>query len=212
VYFKADWRDAFDSARTTSGPFRLAGGGSAAVPLMRRSALARHHTTADYTAVELPYVGDELALLVVMPTDLAAFEATMTGASLAAIAASLTENEVDLTLPKWTRTTKLSLKALLTDMGMGELFSSADLSGIDGTRQLFVQSVVHQAVIEVTEQGTVAAAATGIGVGIVSVPVIVPITIDGPFFYALRDVATGAVLFLGRVVDPRPQTSGALPQ
>ncbi len=204
VYFKADWKDAFDPSHTTKDAFHLDASSDVSVPFMHRTARAGHAAKTEWQAVELPYVGDELALLVIVPTDLAAFEASIDGAGLESITAALKYDEVRLALPKFTHEKPYDLKPTLTAMGMGELFGSADLSGIDGEHDLFVQSAVHKAFIEVSEEGTEAAAATGIAVGVTSVPAEpLSITVDRPFIYVLRDTKTNAVLFLGRVVDPR---------
>ena len=91
---------------------------------------------------------------------------------------------------------------MLADMGMPSVFdpAAADLSGIDGARDLFVQTAVHKAFVKVNEEGTEAAAATGISVGYTSVPT--PFTADHPFLFLIRDNVTGNILFLGRVSDP----------
>jgi len=203
VYFKADWKDQFEVSATKSAPFHLAGGTDTNVDFMRRTAPTGFDQTNDYLAVELPYVGDQLALLVLMPNDLARFEALLSGAKLDTITRGLTRQDVDLSLPKLKHEAKYDLQPVLTDMGMGELFVDADLSGIDGERDLFVQAAVHQAFIVIDEEGTEAAAATGITIGVTSVQVVERAIIDRPFLYVLRDTKTNAVLFVGRVSDPR---------
>jgi len=106
-------------------------------------------------------------------------------------------------MPKFRFETSLSLVPVLQGLGMGGAFAplGADFSGIDGTRDLFVTDVLHKAYVAVNEAGTEAAAATAVIVGIVSVPE--PVSIDRPFLFFIRDIPTGAVLFGGRVVDPR---------
>lgn len=108
-------------------------------------------------------------------------------------------------MPKFEFDSKLGLESTLDEMGMPDAFSSeeADFSGIDGTEKLFITDVVHQAFVSVDEAGTEAAAATGVVVGITSAPSApVEVTVDRPFVFLIRDVETGAILFVGRVVNP----------
>jgi len=157
------------------------------------------------TAVSLPYAGNQLSMLIIQPDDLTSFEASLTGAVFDGIVANLKSGNVILTMPKWDFTIPTDLKAPLSAIGMAQIFDgdSADFSGIDGQRDLVVQDVVHKAYIDVDEAGTEAAAATAIIIGLTSVAEQMPIvTIDKPFVFAIRDEATGAVVFLGRVVDP----------
>ena len=113
---------------------------------------------------------------------------------------------VDLTMPKFTYEAELGLKDTLKGLGMIDAFdpSLADFSGITADRDLFVQDVVHKAFVKVDEEGTEAAAATGVSIGVTSAPPVadVVLTIDRPFIFLIRDVPTGAILFLGRVTDP----------
>ena len=103
-------------------------------------------------------------------------------------------------MPKFKFETGVGLKDALTALGMTDAFSDgADFSGIDGGRDLVVQSVIHKAIIEVDEKGTTAAAATGISVGTTSLPP--TLVVDRPFLFFIRHNATGAI-FQGRVVDP----------
>jgi serpin B len=119
--------------------------------------------------------------------------------------AALGDRLVALSLPKWDTESKLQLRAALSELGMPTAFTdAADFSGMTADAELSIQDVVHQANITVDEKGTEAAAATGVVVGVTSAPVDEPVavTVDRPFVFALRDVETGAILFLGRVVDP----------
>jgi serpin B len=113
--------------------------------------------------------------------------------------------QVKLTMPRWTLDgATVSLKQVLSDLGMEVAFSmGADLSGITGVNNLFIQDVLHQAFIQVNEKGTEAAAATAVVAGETSIPPQgPPITLDRPFVYLIQDLPTGQILFVGRVVDP----------
>lgn len=205
VYFKADWAKAFSPASTKDGTFNLRAGGTAEVPFMRGEVPGRHLARADLTAVELPYAGDELALWVMAPTDLDTFEAGLGPQTFSDLDAQLMPATMNIALPKWKHELSLDLVPTFRALGAGSLFSSeADLSGISSGSRLFVQAIVHKAFIEVAEEGTEAAAATGISVGRTSAPVeSIAVTFDRPFVYAIVDKALGTVLFLGRVGDPR---------
>jgi len=111
---------------------------------------------------------------------------------------------VNLYLPKWKVTDETKLVPPLRALGMPSAFEDgvADFSGIDGTRKLVIKDVLHKAFVSVDEKGTEAAAATAVIVGPTSIPLFVDVKIDRPFIYLIRDNATGAVLFFGRIVDP----------
>ncbi len=205
VYFKADWATAFSPASTKVETFNLRAGGTAQVPFMRGDIPGRHVARPDLTAVELPYAGGELALWVIAPTDLDALEASVGPQLFSDLDAALSPATLRVALPKWKHELALDLVPTFRALGAGSLFSSeADLTGISARGGLFVQAIVHKAFIEVTEEGTEAAAATGISVGRTSAPADpIAVTFDRPFVYAIIDKPTGTVLFLGRVGDPR---------
>lgn len=204
VYFKADWAEAFDPKNTANGTFHRQNGTTLDAPFMHRRAKLPMLVEDGLTAVELPYAGEELALLALMPSDLPSFEGDLSADKLEEIGARLVQADVELAMPKWTFEQKADLEPVLSALGAQELFSGdADLSGIDGRPGLFVQAVVHQAFVLVDESGTEAAAATGISVGRVSLPEPgTPIALDRPFVYLLRDRQTGSVLFVGRMAEP----------
>ncbi|HEX6129312.1 MAG TPA: serpin family protein, partial [Candidatus Limnocylindria bacterium] len=149
---------------------------------------------------------DELAMLVIVPDDLAAFEAELTPDLLDEIVAGLGGDKVELRFPKFGIETSATLNDPLAELGMRDAFSgAADFSGITREAALFISAIAHQANIDVDEIGTTAAAATAVVMELsgVAEPAI---RVDRPFIFALRDVPTGAILFLGRVTDPRPES------
>jgi serpin B len=206
IYLKAAWLAPFDKEETQPGSFTLVDGASVQVPLMHRSARFGYGAGEGWQAVELPYVGGNLAMTVILPDDLAAFEDSFDAARLVAIVASLERTEVVLTMPTFDTETRADLGPLLVAMGMPTAFDplAADFSGLTTEAQLFIQAVIHKANITVDEAGTEAAAATVILMGDTSGPGSPPIElrVDRPFLFVLRDVPTGAVVFMGRVADP----------
>lgn len=205
IYLKAAWFIPFQEDLTKPGAFTRLDGTKIDVPTMHDTSGFRYAEGRGWQAVELPYVGRQLAMLIVLPDDLSAFEAGLDGTGLEAITAALEDRRVKLSLPRFGIESKLNLNEVLAGMGMPLAFDPehADFSGITPVDDLYVTGVIHQANIDVDEEGTEAAAATGIVMGITSMPPEpIPMTVDRPFLFALRDLETGAVLFLGRVVEP----------
>ncbi|HUG29523.1 MAG TPA: serpin family protein [Candidatus Limnocylindria bacterium] len=205
IYLKAAWLSPFEEEATEPATFTRLDGSSIEIPTMHDTSGFRYAEGDDWQAVELPYVGRQLAMLIVLPDNLPAFEAALDGAGLDAITAALEDRRVQLSLPRFGIESKLGLNEVLSDMGMPLAFDppSADFSGITPVSDLYISDVIHQANIDVDEEGTEAAAATGVVMGITSMPPEpIPLTVDRPFLFALRDVETGAILFLGRVVEP----------
>ena len=162
----------------------------------------------DWQAVELPYAGGSLAMTIVVPQNLAAFEKTLSSTRFAEIADALEQTYISVSLPRFKVETKSELSAALVKMGMPLAFDpdKADFSGITKQEPLYIGEVVHQANISVDEKGTEASAATAVVVmaGASAGPQQEPkvVRVDRPFIFAVRDTKTGAILFLGRVVDP----------
>jgi len=206
VYFNASWETPFEASQTRPAPWNAPGAAPRNVPMMNRSAELSYAEGDGWQAVELPYAGGDVAMLLMLPADgrLAEFERGLSAERLDAITAGLGSRQVQLTVPTFTFRQHTSLKALLQGMGMSDAFQGgvADLSGMDGTRSLFVQDVVHEGFIGVDERGTEAAAATAVLIGRTSVPQPATFRADRPFVFAIRDRASGALLFVGRVASP----------
>jgi serpin B len=206
IYLKAAWVSQFDPAGTTPAPFTLLDASTVDVPMMRQTLGASHAEAPTWQAIELPYIGDELAMLIVVPTA-GAFrdvESELIAGGWDGVASSLAPTTVQLGLPRWETETSVGLADALTALGMPTAFTdAADFSGISTETRLNISDVVHQANITVDETGTEAAAATAVVIGATSAPVdIIELTVDRPFLYALRDRVTGAVVFQGRVTTP----------
>ena len=167
---------------------------------------ARSVVSQGYKAVELPYSGQELSMLLVIPDtgEFETFEAKLDQPALQGILDGLARSAVTLKMPSFEMETELGLKALLQEMGLKDPFESgiADFSGVDGTKNLFISAVLHKAFVKVNEAGTEAAAATAVVVGETSMPMPVTINADRPFIVFIRDHATNSIVFAGRVMDP----------
>ncbi len=200
ISMDAAWKYLFDPAQTRSEPFNLADGSTVDVPTMHFDLYLPLVTGDDYDAVELPYGDGDLSMVVILPGDPAKFDDEVTAERLQGIFDSITDQGIHLSLPKFSFKSHTPMDDILKGLGMTGIYESADLSGMLGGSGFFLQTVQHEAFIEVDEEGTEAHAATGTAVAASHGPTI---TFDGPFFFVIRDRATGAILFLGRVTDPR---------
>ena len=209
VYFNAAWKTPFDPNDSYDGSFALLVGGSVTVKFMNATLDSLPAMQGmDYVAASLPYADDRLSLLVVVPDQgkFSQVESSLDASTLGTWAAGLTSLRVGLNLPRFRVETGASLVAILKTLGMQSAFvpGAADFSGMDGTQSLCIGDVVHKAFIDVAEKGTEAAAATGVVMQTVSMPAPPDLVVnaDRPFLYFLRDQPTGAILFMGRVLDP----------
>jgi serine protease inhibitor len=206
IYLKAPWFNHFEEDRTSDRPFTRPDGSSVSVPTMAAELPAKYGSGPGWQAVEIPYINFSLAMTIIVPTDLTAFEKGFDTALLGRVTGSLEATAVDLTMPKFKVETKSELSSALEAMGMPLAFdaSQADFSGMTTQARLAVSQVVHQANISVDEQGTEAAAAAAAVIAVSSSAPIIPVEVhvDRPFIFAVRDTSTGAIVFLGRVTDP----------
>ena len=205
VYFKASWQVPFLKSATEDGDFHLPDGSTARVPMMMQSERLRYAARDGWQAAVLPYVGGQVSAVVVLPPA-GAEPAKLDAAAVTALVAEAAPRQVRLTWPKFSAKLSLPLKQNLISLGMDQAFSEdkADLSGLDGRRDLYVTDALHQAFVKVDEEGTEAAAATAVIVGLRSMPGMpVAMTVDRPFLFLVRDEASGALLFMGRIADPR---------
>jgi serine protease inhibitor len=208
LYFKGTWQEPFLKAATSPADFHIAPGKTVSAPLMRQTHSHGYVETADEQVLELPYVGGDYAMLVVLPRSvdgLGRLEESLTPARIDTWVGNLAKRKVAVEIPKLKLTSKVELSKDLAGLGMPTAFTaSADFSGIDGKRDLFISAVVHQAVVNVDEEGTEAAAATGVTMRSLAVKQepIASFRADHPFLYLIRDIKTGNILFLGKVADP----------
>jgi serpin B len=206
IYFNAAWAEPFDEGMTQEGPFYLLDGGQVAVPMMRQTTSLGYASDSGYQVVELPYDGHELSMVILLPDagEFEAFEASLDAPTLEAILDTRAYQQVALSMPSFEFSAKFRLDDALSALGMVDAFTeAADFSGMTGSRELFLSAVLHQAFVSVDEAGTEAAAATAVVAKLTAAPTEpVVVTVDRPFLFLIRDLETGAVLFLGRVVDP----------
>jgi serpin B len=208
IYFKGDWQSTFKKANTRDADFHLADGKKVKTPLMYQGGRFAYTETRDLQVLEMPYVGKDVSMVVLLPRKadgLQALEKSLTAAQLKGWLERLRERRVFVYLPKFKMTSEFQLKPALTALGMEEAFTpDADFSGMDGTKNLFLADVVHKAFVDVNEKGTEAAAATGVIVVTKSKPVHIPeFRADRPFLFLIRDRRFDNVLFLGRLSNPK---------
>jgi len=208
IYFHADWKLQFDPANTQDSSFFLANGETEQVPMMFQDGKFRVNAVDAYSTLEMNYADDELSMVLVIPAEshtLPEVESNLTADALQGMIDGAREEEVSVGLPRFKLDARLPLKDLLEGMGMKNAFDSeaADFSGIADTSagNLFLQTAVHQAYVQVDEEGTEAAAATGVGVGLTSAPP--SLYADHPFLFLIRDRLTSSILFAGRIEDPK---------
>ncbi|KAF5038418.1 Serpin [anaerobic digester metagenome] len=214
IYFKGTWAEQFDPNETTDEEFRVGPNETVQVRMMQRTdedAVYRYTETETLQALELPYThgdGTGLSMLVLLPKgdNLMAVEERLDADMVAELRNSLDSQRVKVYFPKFTLETEYNLPPALAAMGMPTAFTGdADLSGMDGTRDLFVSDVVHKAFVDVNEEGTEAAAATGVVVNLVSMPLedTTPVfQADHPFVFMIVEEDSGTILFAGRVANP----------
>jgi serpin B len=206
IYFNAGWQFPFDKARTEEGPFTRLDGSQVTVPRMHQSESLGYAEGQGYQAVDLSYSGGELSMTILLPQagNFEAFEASLDAGRLEEILEQLSPQQVALTLPQFEFESQFMLPGALRELGMEDAFTeAADFSGMTGNRDLSISDVIHKAFVSVDEQGTEAAAATAVIMKLTSMPAEpVEMTVDRPFIFTIRDIETGTILFIGRVMDP----------
>ena len=231
IYFKGLWESPFDTFDTFSAPFYTSSSDSVDVDMMNKYMAPYFYANLphlDCQIIELPYAGGDVSMYILLPNavdGLAALEDRLTVATLKDAISSMRQKDLDVTLPKFKLTQKLDLSAFLKSMGMVDVFdaSVADLSGIDSVPgSLSISAIVHKAYVDVNEDGTEAAAATGIMVGAGMPLDTVYFNADHPFLFFIREKVSGSILFSGRLMvpladdddgrsDPDDSTPGVLP-
>ncbi len=212
IYFKGTWVKQFDKSDTRDQDFTTISGQKVKTPMMQLTgddAEFNYAETDDIQILEMPYDGEDLSMLILLPKEnnLEMVEESLNNEKLSEWKNMLNEQRVDIFVPKFKFETKYFMVETLTDMGMPTAFiDAADFSGMDGTQNLLIQNVIHQAFVEVNEEGTEAAAATAVVGGIESVgPRIPTFRADHPFIFIIQEKETGNILFLGRMSNPTKQ-------
>ncbi len=208
IYFKADWAVPFDANNTSDSTFNLLDGSQTQVKMMNNDELTLSYIKGnDYQAVELPYNGNTAAMDIIMPDEgnFQNFESALDTQKINDIFNSMQSTPIALGLPKFTFTTNFSLSDQLKSLGMTDAFNSnkADFSGMTGNHDLYISDVIHKAFVAVDEKGTEAAAATAVAIAGMAAPTQkVHLVIDHPFIFVIRDLKSGQMLFVGRVLNP----------
>jgi serpin B len=208
IYFKGQWTDPFQPELTAPRTFMLADGRTKEVPTMAFAAPrpVAHYRGTGVEAAELNYGDSHFAMTIVMPEDASAIDGlveSLTPDRWAAIVAGLEVSPFEVYMPKFKLEYELTLNGALEAMGMGVAFDpqEADFSGIGrGPRPLYISEVKHKTYVDVDEEGTEAAAVTGVGIAVTSLPP--RISIDRPFVFAIRERSSGTILFLGVMMEP----------
>ena len=206
IYFNAAWHLPFDENQTSMAPFHLLNGNRIDVPMMRQTETFNYarHEKSQAQAVELLYSGEETSMLIFLPAagEYDQFESSLSSDIISEISKQLRPVHLILAIPSFEIASEFRLADTLVGMGMTDAFDplSADFSGVDGTKNLYLSAVVHKAFVKVDERGTEAGAATGGTIGVTSLPP--AFTADRPFIFLIRDRATDAILFVGRILDP----------
>lgn len=203
IYFKGNWARQFKKEATTDGPFIIKPGTEVQVPTMMQTDDFKLAHTETFQALELPYEGGDLSMVVLLPSEkdgLAALEKNFSPGLIDRLQFSICE--VMVQLPRFKIESEFQLSKTLAAMGIPLAFSrTADFSGMDGSRELYIGAVVHKAFVEVNEEGTEAAAATA---ALMPLAASIPqrFIADHPFLFVIRENSTGTILFMGRVMDP----------
>jgi serpin B len=211
IYFKGKWVSQFETNRTENQPFHISSDKTIDAHLMRQTHDFHYAEFPSLQVLELPYVGDDLSMIVLLPREvggLGNLEAGLTAENLTAWTAHLESQEVQVFLPKFKSISEFSLSGTLATLGMTDAFiyGQADFSGMDGRKDLFIGDLIHKAFVEVNEEGTEAAAATAVVMLAGAAPLnprpIPVFRADHPFLFLIRDNRDGSILLLGRVIDP----------
>jgi len=207
VYFNGKWQARFDPKSTAPAPFHGSSAPPVQTPFMHQTGRLPYAETSTAQVLELPYAGGSLAFDVILPkagTALTTLEDALGAGGLSAWIGQLQRKQVSVSLPKFRAESSFSLQPALSALGMASAFTgAADFSGFDGRRDIAISRVVHKAFIDVSEEGTEAAAATGVAMTRVALAQPVTFRADHPFLFLLRDTASGAILFAGRLEEPR---------
>jgi len=209
IYFKGNWQSQFDKKRTMDANFYILPDKAIKVPIMSQKSKFKFNDFGNFSAIELPYEGNDLSMIVFLPKEvdgLTELERNLTDDNVRNWInklLSLSKREIVVSLPRFTTTCEFELSEVLSDMGMPSAFSlpPADFSKITGRKDLFISNVIHKAFIDVNEEGTEAAAATAV---IIKKGLSKTLTFraDHPFVFLIYENKTGSILFIGRIVDP----------
>jgi len=209
IYFYGSWMHPFDQNATAEAPFFTLDGTETSVDMMKLyGERFLYHQGDNYQALNLPYMSSDFVMTLLVPDSgsYEDFEGALTQQKLSDILSDLSFERVDLELPKFDFETDINANNALIALGMEEAFDpdQSDFSGIADVDDLHITDVLQKATITVDEEGTEAAAATAVIIGVTSAPIDEPISlvIDRPFMFMIRHLRTNTILFMGRVLEP----------
>ncbi len=209
IYFKGNWASQFAVERTIDAPFWVTNDEQVTIPMMTQTARFKYGATDDAQVLELPYQGNALSMIILLPHQRDGLEQLASKFSARMMQQStsrLFPQQIDLQLPRFNINAQFDLISAFQALGVSDAFDDihADFSGMDGRKQwLYITAILHQAKVEVNEEGSEAAAATAVVVGARGVATgPIPFHADHPFLFLIRDNTTGSILFLGRVMNP----------
>ncbi len=207
IYFNAPWALRFLPTSDFSEPFSVSADTRVKAMCMHKADAVFYAADDQVQVLDMPYVGEEISMMIFLPAridGLAQIEKQLSPAIVDGWVRQLSKSEVQITLPKFKMESRYSLTGTLAKMGMSDAFKPvADFSGMDGTRKLYISDAIHQSWVNVSEEGTEAAAAT-----VVAMPRgasnnhAVEFRADHPFIFLIRDRISGTILFIGRVANP----------
>ncbi|XP_019640742.1 PREDICTED: leukocyte elastase inhibitor-like isoform X5 [Branchiostoma belcheri] len=209
IYFKGNWDKQFKAEMTQDMDFNINNNEKVKVPMMKMEEKFNYGEFQDqkFRVLELPYVEKELSMLIFLPDEVEGIrnlESALTATTLQTVSSQMYSTKVNLMLPRFKLEQDFSLGETLKKMGMGEAFSDgADFSGMSAAADLFISEVVHKAFVEVNEEGTEAAAATGVMMRARMMPrPPMKFIADHPFIFLIRDNRSNSVLFFGKMQKP----------
>lgn len=210
IFFKGDWKYQFKERSTNkNADFFTTPDKKTTVAMMYQKNEFRYTEDKSTLVLEMPYKGNELSMLVLLPrakNGITELERSLTYSKLKSLLRKMRKQEVRVFFPKFKNKNKYMMRKTLKSMGMSDAFGrQADFSGMDGTKNLYISNVIHQAFVEVDEKGTEAAAATAVIMMEKSMASVIRIPIfkaDHPFIYMIRENSTGNILFMGRMNNP----------
>ncbi|MGB9682760.1 MAG: serpin family protein [bacterium] len=207
IYFKGKWELQFDPKNTKDMPFYISEKVKVDIPMMYQKSKFNYAEDEDVQVLEMPYTGKDLSMVIILPkpdVPLSKVERSLTTKKLKNWLSTLSEREIEVYIPRFKIEKRFVLNDPLQKMGMVDAFDmmKADFSGMTPKPDLHISSVIHQAFVEVNEEGTEAAAATAVIMGTKAVIMPTIFRADRPFIFFIRDLRSGSILFIGRLVEP----------
>jgi serpin B len=206
IYFKGEWTNQFEEELTQENAFYITPETIVDVQMMNQEERYKYFEDDELQVLEIPYKGDDLSMVILLPAKkdgLTELEDSVNTDRLQEWMNALAWQQVSVFFPKFTMTCEFQLRSVLADMGMPIAFTGeADFSGMTGEKDLFISAVVHKAFVDVSEEGTEAAAATAVMMESMQPLSLAVFRADHPFLFMIRDNHSGSILFIGRLMDP----------